>query len=528
MFRLKKPRMSREEIHLNKLQKAQKSVLLLTFLAIVFALLYFSFIINPQIISNPYLYLFYIIIETYVILHSVFVWWTILHHKEPTPLHVKKEELQKKLKKTTIDVFVPVVTEPFSVIKKTVIAVKSMDLNHKTYILDDKGRYDLKTLAKTLKVEYIHRGTNENFKSGNVNNAIKQSDGEFIVVFDADFVPRKDFLIKLLPYFDDEYLALLQTPQYYKKGSTFVEEAALPIQNVFYELIMPGKNSFNAAFCVGTNVIYRRKALEEMGGLAQVSHSEDVFTSYKLHELKWKTLYVPDVMAIGLAPDTIESYFKQQRRWSRGGFSMLLEHFPLFNRKLSLDQRIQYMSCTFYLSGFAIMAYVLFPMIYLLTGERPIVTINSTDWLVRYIPFFIINFAITLYAMGGLKLKSMALSIATFPIYVGSFFEILLGRKFVWQATNGIQKAKANFSVIYPHIIIFALGVASIIIGAIRPRDIASTVLSIFWVSLYSAFFGTIIFEFFKEKGLLAGAFKKLDTKKTKGDRLHINLAANE
>lgn len=520
--------MSKEELKLNKLQKAQKTIFLLTFLAILSAISYFSFITNPEIISNKTLYVVYIIVEFYVIMHSIFVWWTILHHKEPIENNISnkktKIEFIKLIKDYTVDVFVPVVSEPFEIVERTITAVKNMNHIHKTYILDDKGRADLRELAKKLEVNYIHRTSNEYFKAGNVNNAIKQTKSDFIVVFDSDFVPRTDFLLKLLPYFADENLALLQTPQYYRKGKTFVEEAALPIQNVFYELIMPGKNAFNAAFCVGTNVIYRRKALEEMGGLARVNHSEDVFTSLKLHENKWKTLYVPEVMAVGLAPDTVESYFKQQRRWSRGGFAMLLEHFPLLNKKLSIDQRIQYMSCTFYLSGFAILAYVLFPMIYLLTGERPVAVYNPTDWLIRYIPFFLINFSITLYAMGGLKLKSMALSIATCPVYIGSFLEILIGKKFVWQATNGVKSKTESFSAIYSHILICILGIFSIIVGAIKPVDTTYTLLCIFWVSLYTALFGTIVFEFFKDKNLHLLRIIRIKRNLPKKPKVFINL----
>ena len=100
------------------------------------------------------------------------------------------------------------------------------------------------------------------------------------------------------------------------------------MQTVFYRFIQPGRNHFNAAFCVGTNVVFRRAAVDDIGGMYTDSKSEDVWTSLMLHERGWRSVYIPDVLAVGDAPETIEAYTKQQLRWATGGFEILLHAQP--------------------------------------------------------------------------------------------------------------------------------------------------------------------------------------------------------
>ena len=127
------------------------------------------------------------------------------------------------------------------------------------------------------------------------------------------------------------------------------------MQSVFYSLIQSGKNRFNAAFCVGTNVVFRRNAVADIGGIYQESKSEDIWTSIHLHERGWRSIYTGAVLAVGDTPESVEAYSKQQLRWATGAFEILLRHNPLSRkRNLTTDQRIQYLTtATFYLNGIA-------------------------------------------------------------------------------------------------------------------------------------------------------------------------------
>ena len=127
------------------------------------------------------------------------------------------------------------------------------------------------------------------------------------------------------------------------------------MQAVFYRFIQPGRNRFNAAFSVGTNVIFRRAAIDDIGGIYSDSKSEDVWTSLMLHENGWRTVYIPTELAVGDTPETVEAYTKQQLRWATGGFEIMLTHNPLsLKRRLTIDQRLQYLvTATHYLTGIA-------------------------------------------------------------------------------------------------------------------------------------------------------------------------------
>ena len=218
-----------------------------------------------------------------------------------------------------------------------------------------------------LGAEYLRRDSNEHAKAGNVNNALRLTDGEFFVLLDADFVPRPELLHEMLPHFADPTVAFVQSPQVYRNLDTLVSRGAAFMQSVFYTLIQPGKNRFNAAFCVGTNVVFRRAAVDELGGIYEKSKSEDIWTSILLHERGWRSIFTPQVLAIGDTPETVEAYTKQQLRWAQGGFEILLRHNPLSRkRRLTLDQRVQYLgSSAFYLTGVAPALLLLVPPLHI-------------------------------------------------------------------------------------------------------------------------------------------------------------------
>ena len=140
--------------------------------------------------------------------------------------------------------------------------------------------------------------------------------------------PKPEFLVETVPFFANANVAFVQTPQTYGNLVNLVSRGAGYMQAVFYKFVQPGRNHFNAAFCVGTNVIYRRAAMNDVGGIYTDSKSEDVWTSLMLHERGWKTIYIPKTLAIGDAPETIEAYTKQQLRWATGGFEILLTPQP--------------------------------------------------------------------------------------------------------------------------------------------------------------------------------------------------------
>lgn len=317
------------------------TVLLATILG---AIAYLIFLLQPHYRGDLLPYFRVISAEIFLIVNGLVSFWTVLSgrtdprsfdfhaarnkifgprtnrlfeqiNSQPQEAAIESPQLYLHDKSVTIDVFIPVYGEGVSEVRATALAAKSMYGLHEIYILDDGKSNDIRTLARSIGVKYIRRPKNDHAKAGNINFALSKTTGDYFVIIDADFVVDKNFLLETLPFFNDSQLAFVQTPQYYYNQYNFVSTAASYMQHIFYTLIQVGKNRFNAAFCVGTNVIFRRSAVMEIGGLYTSSKSEDIWTSMILHERGYRSIYLNKVLAIGKTPETLKAYSKQQLRW---------------------------------------------------------------------------------------------------------------------------------------------------------------------------------------------------------------------
>ena len=172
-----------------------------------------------------------------------------------------------------LDIFLPVCGEPLEVLRNTWTAVSDLVAVYQgvaqPYVLDDGASDEAQAMAAEFGFEYIRRpDLPEGKKAGNLRYAFARTDAELIVIFDADFAPRRDFLAELLPYLDDPEVAIVQSPQYFRTSphQNWIENAAGSVQEVFYRAIQTARNRFDAAVCVGTSAVYRRVALEPFGG----------------------------------------------------------------------------------------------------------------------------------------------------------------------------------------------------------------------------------------------------------------------
>ena len=242
----------------------------------------------------------------------------------------------------SVDVFITTCGEDAFVIEHTLW--RAMMLDHpdvRVYVLDDKGSDEIRRYAEIWGATYHHR-PNRGWmkKAGNLHHAYERSDGDYIVVLDADFAVRPDFLTHTLPYFDDPTIGILQTPQFFRVSRTnWVERGAAAQQEQFYRIGMRARDRRGGAICVGTNAVYRRSALDERGGMALLEHSEDLFTGMKVIDAGYRVSYLPVVLAAGSAPTTTQALASQQYRWARGNFA--LSSTPMFKRlQLSPMQRL--------------------------------------------------------------------------------------------------------------------------------------------------------------------------------------------
>lgn len=443
------------------------TVALVLVTSIAGAIIYLAFLLQPAVRGDALPYFLAIIAEFFLISQAVLSFWTILSGRS-NPRHFEYHHTQNKLfgskigkdfvkklhnyrdedtrnlqiylggKRQAVDVFIPVYGEAVEEIKETAIAARDMYGRHTTYILDDGESDAVRAMARRIGVSYIRRPEHTNAKAGNINYALSKTSGDFFVILDADFVAKKDFLYETLPFFEDDLKAMVQTPQYYNNAGNFVSTGAGYMQHVFYSMLMAGKNRFNAAFCVGTCVVFRRTAIDSIGGMYDKSKSEDIWTSLKLHEMGWKTIYINKVLAEGKTPETLKAYSKQQLRWATGSFEIFLKKNPLFNKKLTIDQRLQYfMTTSFYFNGFAIFVLLLLPPLQIFFNLSPIATnIPLWQYALLYSGYYFMQLFLSFYVMGGLKLETIMISAASFPIYIKAFFNALIGRDQAWSATN--------------------------------------------------------------------------------------------
>ncbi len=254
-----------------------------------------------------------------------------------------------------VDVFLPSAGEDLAVIGNTFRYVAQLRWagTLRVHVLDDSGRDEVRLLAEQRGFAYLSRPNRGHLKkAGNLRYGYEHSNGDLIAIFDADFVPRADFLHELVPYFDDPTTALVQSPQYFDlhRDMNWVQRAAGSTQVLFYRYVQPGRDASRAAICVGTSAMYRRAALVVAGGFAQISHSEDVHTGVSLMAAGYQIRYIPTVVSKGVCPDTFDSFVTQQYRWC-GGSMALLTSGRFHSVRMTVMQRVCYWSgFTYYIS----------------------------------------------------------------------------------------------------------------------------------------------------------------------------------
>lgn len=270
------------------------------------------------------------------------------------PLHRKPQILQQAPAQwPTVDVFIPTYNEALSIVKLVVLAAQAIDWPEgklRVHMLDDGRREEFKVFCQQIGVNYITRDNNQHAKAGNLNEALKVTDGEFIAIFDADHVPTRSFLQITMGWFiKDPNLALLQTPHFFYSPDPFEKNLdtfrSVPNEGeLFYGLVQDGNDLWNASFFCGSCAVIRRTHLLEVGGIATETVTEDAHTALKLNRRGFNTAYLAIPQAAGLATESLSRHIRQRTRWARGMAQIFRTDNPLFGKGLNLGQRICYLN----------------------------------------------------------------------------------------------------------------------------------------------------------------------------------------
>ncbi|MFD8696485.1 glycosyltransferase family 2 protein [Kitasatospora purpeofusca] len=227
-----------------------------------------------------------------------------------------------------VDLLLPTAGEPLAVLDNAYrhTAAVRWPGELTVLVLDDAARPEVRELAESYGFEYRSRPDRGRFKkAGNLNHGLVEGAGDIIAVLDADFCPRPDFLQHLVPYLDDPDIGIVQSPQCFDTdaGMSWLERAAGATQEIFYRWIQPSRDAQDGTVCCGTNALYRRAALERVGGFAEIDHSEDLYTGLSLARAGWTTRYVPALLAKGMSPTGLPAFISQQYRWCLGSLALV-------------------------------------------------------------------------------------------------------------------------------------------------------------------------------------------------------------
>jgi Glycosyltransferase like family 2/PilZ domain len=293
-----------------------------------------------------------------------------------------------------VDVYVCTYDEPVEVVMATLAGCRALTYPHTTYLLDDGRRAEMQEIAELAGAEYLIRPDNAHAKAGNLNAALPRTDGDLVLMLDADHVPMPDALDALVGYFDDERMAIVQTPHdFFNHDSAQHYAVGRHEQSMFYRVICPGKDRHGAAYWCGSAALVNRRALLECGGVATETIAEDFHTTIRLLRHGWRTRYHDEVLVQGLAPHDLDGYLLQRDRWARGNLAVFtLPESPLRARTLSAKQRLSFLA--------SLLAYLAPPMRLLLlltlgvvlwTGELPM-KISVVALAALWLPYVALNF----------------------------------------------------------------------------------------------------------------------------------------
>ncbi|SMD31443.1 glycosyltransferase [Picrophilus oshimae] len=402
-----------------------------------------------------------------------------------------------------VAVLVPVYNEDINMVRKNLMAIlNNTKYNANIYVLDDStdGSFE-KNLEfyKKINVRYIHRKNRNGYKAGALNNAIRMTNEEYIAVIDIDQMPAPDFIKVVSSLLDKHHDAgFVQVPQYYANtDSCALAYMADGQQFIFYDILMEGKSIAGTVFSCGTNIVYRRRALESVNGFDEENLVEDIATSINLIKNGWTGYYYNEKLVFGRAPVTMEGYINQQWRWARGSLSLIPKIFKniIMNKNTKISQKIDWTATSiWYLFGWFYLIFLLAPALSLLGIY--VLSFNYVGYIIIWMPysiFSILAFSILQLQKGAPKryiFLNMAANIIMFPLSINATISTVMHKKrpFTTARTGGVLPWIRFWPQFAFMILLFTSGILLIIRG-----DLFNYITA-FWAFLEFTFFIPIFF----------------------------------
>jgi cellulose synthase (UDP-forming) len=401
--------------------------------------------------------------------------WSLKRRIEPLPNDVSLWP--------TVDVYIPSYNEDLEVVRDTVLAAQCMDYPRdkiKIYLLDDGRRNEFAVFCADVGVGYITRSDNQHAKAGNLNNAMTLTRSELITVFDSDHVATRAFLQATVGSFlVDERLALIQTPHHFYSPDPFERNlsAARNVPNegaLFYGPVQQGNDNWNATFFCGSCAVIRRTALDEVGGFAVETVTEDAHTALKMQRRGWNTAFLALPLAAGLATERLGLHVIQRTRWARGMTQIFRVDNPLLGRGLLWQQRLCYLNAMLHFQyGLPRVIFYISPLFYLLFNLN-IIASSAGLIFVYVLPHLVMSIYINSRTNGRYRHSfwgEIYETVMCFHLVIPTLRTLISPKHGKFNVTDKGALLDSNyfdFHIVRPHIITAVLLLFGIVWGGIR------------------------------------------------------------
>ncbi|WP_425601514.1 UDP-forming cellulose synthase catalytic subunit [Dyella humicola] len=413
----------------------------------------------------------------------------------------------------TVDVYIPTYNEPLSVVSPAVLAAKSMDWPRdklRVYLLDDGSREEFQRFAADVGVSYLTREEHHFAKAGNINHALGLTSGDYIAIFDCDHIPTRSFLQTTMGEFlVDPKCSMVQTPHHFFSPDPFERnyDTFLRIPNegsLFYGLVQDGNDFWNATFFCGSCAVIKRAALEEVGGVAVETVTEDAHTSLKMHRHGYRSAYLGIVQAAGLATESLSGLVGQRIRWARGMAQIFRVDNPWAGKGLSFFQRICYSNAMLhFFYGFPRLIFLIMPLAYLFFGLH-VFNADGVSVMAYVLPYLFVSGLANSRIQGQYRhsfwaevYESVLAWYTVLPTTV-AFLNPKKGKFNVTAKGGLIEQEYLDWAISRPYVWLLAINFAGLLAGVVRIFTIqsdepATVLMNIVWGLFNVAMLGAAV-----------------------------------
>jgi len=502
--------------------KNKKAIRAIGYLGVFYGLVYMSWRFGfsmPKQFSFGMVFGIILVITEFVGMMQSLVFKTMMGTDKV--IEPKKDLKFKKL--PTLDVIISTYNEPLFIVSRTVLAALKIEYSKcrlNVYVGDDGSREEIKEFCEKCGAHYVSREDHSHAKAGNINNVLNHSNGELVLVLDADMIPKKSIALDMIYYFEDSKTGFVQSPQVFYNNDVYqnnlkVGKFVPNEQDFFMRNTQEKRAAYNAVLHVGSNAVFRREAIEAIGGIPTASITEDMATGMLIQAKGYKSFFVNKPLALGLSVENISDQIKQRDRWLRGNIQVSKKYNPLNVKGLTLMQRIVYVDGLFYWTfGLQKMVYTIAPFLYLIFGVTLFDSLGL-DIILVFLPYFLSN--ILYFRRVSNSTRNITWShiydMALAPHMAWAFLtEVIANKALKFNVTpkaTVTNKDHFNFRLAFPHIILFAITLVAMTFGIVNIvnnwgniSSLPATIINLVWCG-YNGF-GTLIalFIFIDRKSL--------------------------